>query len=405
MQTFIDHLGRAPRRTLALALGLALFSAAPAAFAACEGGSMRNLPLVGDVDSVPTRMAGALRVSSVTWDQPFERFRAAAKEPEDREFAGVMDALRRRDAGALAAHGGRLRELVESGQPAAFMDLWSKALNLQTASVLAKVCLGGHALYYWQVDTPRGLYVRQFTIQPAAEAARADAEAVTMVGRLLRSGFQMLADNAGKAQALPSGTAEVPLRLPRGTAAGAGPDLALLVRGAAVTASVNALSRPARQDPVLSLFDNAYARLKAGDTAAFSAALTKPGQRKFENWWKTRQPAELEAFRKSLEDRQVAYQLFADPVRIIFYLENQQAVRYREIAAAIGRGELAGAPAAAALAALQYRIEYVLTAPGQAPKLANYYAEDFLSDFLKSRELFVRQVMAPALAAALAGAK
>lgn len=361
---------------------------------------MRTVPLVGDVDRVPTQLAGGLRVYSVTWDQPFERFRSAAKEAEDREFAGVMDALRRRDAGALATHGGRLRELVESGQPAAFMDLWTKSMNLQTVSVLAKVCLGGYALYYWQVDTPRGLYVRQFTIQPAAESARSELEAVTMVGRLLRSGFQMLASDAGSARSATPGTAEVPLRLPRAPGGGA-PDFSVLVRGAAVSASVNALSRPTRNDPVLSLFDNAYSRLKAGDTAAFSAALTAPGQRKFENWWKTRQPAELEAFRKSLEDRQIAYQLFADPVRILFYLENDQAVRYREIVAAIGRGALQGEKAAAALGALTYRIEYVLVAPGQAPKLANYYAEDFLSDFLRSRELFIRQIVVPALANAL----
>lgn len=402
MNTFANRLKRL-RGALALTL-LGALLAGPAAAVSCQGGALRTLPLVGDVDRVPTRMAGGLRVSSVRYDQPFERFRVAAREAEDREFAGVMDALRRRDLNALAANGARLRELAESGQPAAFMDLWTKALNLQSASVLAKVCLGGYALYYWQVDTPRGLYVRQFTIQPAAEAGRADAEAVTMVGRLLRSAFQQQAEDGGKAvpvQAL----AETPLRLPVAAASGAPADLALLARGAVVGASVNALSRPPRTDPVLSLFDNAYARLKAGDTAAFSAALTAPGQRKFENWWKTRQPAELEAFRKSLEDRQVAYQLFADPVRILFYLENEQAARYREIAAAIGRGELAGAKAAAALAALHYRIEYVLAPAGQAPKLANYYAEDFLSDFLQSRELFIRQVMAPALSGALAKTK
>ncbi|SFC63437.1 hypothetical protein SAMN05216204_10884 [Massilia yuzhufengensis] len=354
---------------------------------------------------VPMQMSGDLRVSSVTFDQPFERFRTAAKASDDIVFAGVMDALRRRDLAALAAHGGRLAELEESGQPAAFLDLWSKSLNLQTVSVLAKVCLGGHSLFYWQVDTPRGPYVRQFTVQPSTEAARNDASSVTMVGRLLRSAFQVLANGAVKPRspALAADMTEVALKLPM--AAAAGMDLAVRVHGVAVTASVNALSRPQRTDPLLTLFDTAYARLKAGDAAAFAAVLTLPGQVKFNKWWNGRTPAEAEAFRKSLEDRQVAYQLFADPVRVIFYLENQQAQRYREIAASISRGELTGAEAGAALAALQYRIEYVLTTPEQAPKLANFYAEDFLSDFLKSRELFIRQVVAPTIVNALAKTK
>ncbi len=134
--------------------------------AACQPGKFSEFPVVADIDRNLTPIGMALRVSSKEFGQAYVDFRASARDKEDQQFVALIDALRAKQPASLAGLTTTVHELASASSAAAFVELWSSSFNLNTLKVISKVCVRDYHLYFWQVDTPKGPYVRQFTLLP-----------------------------------------------------------------------------------------------------------------------------------------------------------------------------------------------------------------------------------------------
>lgn len=369
----------------------------PAIWASCQPGKFLEFPVVADVDRKSTLIGMAIRVPAREYGQSYEDFRASARSKEDQQFVVLIDALKARQPATLAGLATTVHELAGANSAAAFVELWSSTFNLNTLKVISKVCVRDYHLYFWQVDTPKGPYVRQFSFLPATGVNEIATGQVLTVGRLARTSLQAglgkPVSDAVKA-AIGSGR-EIPLRLVPDLLGRRTTDYSVIVKSAAVTELVNALERPPRADPVVGIFDTAKTRLKAGDAKSFEAALSEPSQKKFSAWWEKLDTNGREAFNASLTDLQVAFGVTAYPLRILYYLENQQAIAFRDTVSRYRRKLISRDEALMSLMALRFKIQELSIVPGGPARMVNFASQDFVYDFLSDPNGFVGQVVVP----------
>lgn len=371
--------------------------ASPTVWAACQPGKFAEFPVVADIDRKSTPIGMALRVPSHDYGQPYADFRGSARSNEDRQFVVLIDALKSRQPANLAGLATTVHELAGANSAAAFVELWSSSFDLNTLKVISKACVRDYHLYFWQVDTPKGPYVRQFSFLPASGANEKTTQQVLTVGRLARASLQAgLSKPASTAvkSAIASGR-ETPMRLVPDLSGRSAADYSVIVKSAAVTDLVNALERPPRVDPLVGIFDTAKSKLKAGDVKAFEAVLSETSQKKFSAWWEKLDVTGREGFNASLTDLQVAFDVTANPLRIIYFLENQHAIAFRDTVSRYRRKVISRDEAMTALMGLRFKIQELSVESGSPARMVNFAAQDFVYDFLTDPNGFVGQVVVP----------
>lgn len=273
----------------------------------------RLLPVPGhlELDTVPTAMRLAL---------PWVGYGEAPVPPEavaargdlgevDRLIAALLLALR--DGTALPdlalAQGGNDVTLQSVEDVVA---LWRQAFGgFETARMIGRSPLGALDLVFWQVDTPRGPFLRAFALETGAEVLRAD---LTSSARPVAT----LALNALGASASPApaakGEATLPLSL-------LGSAMSLPLRHAGRRVDFEAMRMPPEEAPLpaLALYAEAWQALADGDVEGFAARHTEKSAAKIREAAGTAGwPGFVDLETRS---RRVRYLIEADPFLYVFY--------------------------------------------------------------------------------------
>lgn len=359
-------------RNAAILIPLAILTVflLPSRAAAAGGWAERSFTVPAHLEREPVPSSLLLTVEWMDYGRiDLEALAARKSDAPEKAFTDLMASLRQKsyDRAGRYLIG---KEATGEGDLKQKMDLYHQAFGgFEQVSVLGRARLGSREVFFWQVPTPRGPFVRAWALEATEGGYLGELiSSLQPVEELVMHAVERASSDPASYRGAAGAEPRHAYRLPM---AGPAPQSPVILRFDGELVDVSVFSDPVEVgNEVVEFYRQSWKLFKDRELEAFLDRYTPGSREKLASWFAGMASEEFESYYLTvLSGRRLWFVLDAAPFYLVLYTEGPQADSEDSL----------------------LRYDYVLRSPETGGlQLTNAYFQSFLDDVLGNPELFAR---------------